>query len=161
MKNHRRPVPRATVRRARRSVTPRLGRETRADVPRTSVSRANANATTRGGSNPSHFIHSFMAAAGTDDDDDSRAVPVADVPATDARPSTTSADDPPLHKLPPTNPNKKRKVALTFAYVGAGFAGMQRNPGVRTVEGELEAAIARAGGISEANAGDFGKVQWT
>lgn len=163
MKNHHRPVPRATVRRARRSVTPRLGRETRADVPRKVVSRANANATTRGGSNPSHCVHSFMAAAGADDDDDddSRAVPVADVPATSARPSTTSPDDPPLHKLPPTNPNKKRKVALTFAYVGAGFAGMQRNPGVRTVEGELEAAIARAGGISEANAGDFGKVQWT
>ena len=33
--------------------------------------------------------------------------------------------------------------------------------GAATAEGELEAAIARAGGISEANAGDFGKVQWT
>lgn len=65
------------------------------------------------------------------------------------------------NRLPPTNPNKKRKCAVTFAYVGAGFAGMQRNPGVRTIEGELEAAIAKAGGISEANAGDFSKVQWT
>ena len=65
------------------------------------------------------------------------------------------------NRLPPTNLNKKRKCAVTFAYVGAGFAGMQRNPGVRTIEGELEAAIAKAGGISEANAGDFSKVQWT
>ena len=31
---------------------------------------------------------------------------------------------------------------------------------MRTVEGELEAAIARAGGISRQR-GDFGKVQWT
>jgi len=64
-------------------------------------------------------------------------------------------------RKPPTNPNKKRKCAVTFAYVGAGYAGMQRNPGVRTIEGELEGAIARAGGISDANAGDFAKVQWT
>ena len=102
----------------------------------------------------------IMAAA----DESVDAVPVdADADADAARPDATvsATDDPPAHRLPPTNPHKKRKVALTFAYVGAGFAGMQRNPGVRTVEGELEAAIARAGGISEANAGDFGKVQWT
>ena len=36
---------------------------------------------------------------------------------------------------------------MTFAYVGAGYAGMQRNPGVRTIEGELEGAIARAGAL--------------
>ena len=52
-------------------------------------------------------------------------------------------------------------MALSFAYVGAGYAGMQRNPGVVTIEGELEAAIVKAGGISDANAGDFGKVAWT
>ena len=64
-------------------------------------------------------------------------------------------------RAPGSNPNKKRKVALSFAYVGAGYAGMQRNPGVVTIEGELEAAIVKAGGISDANAGDFGKVAWT
>ena len=61
-------------------------------------------------------------------------------------------------RKPPTNPNKKRKCAVTFAYVGAGYAGMQRNPGVRTIEGELEGAIARAGGISDANAGDLSLI---
>ena len=106
------------------------------------------------------FVVNIMAAA----DESVDAVPAdADADADAERPDATvsATDDPPAHRLPPTNPHKKRKVALTFAYVGAGFAGMQRNPGVRTVEGELEAAIARAGGISEANAGDFGKVQWT
>ena len=36
--------------------------------------------------------------------------------------------------------------------------GMQMNPGVRTIEGVLEAAIHSAGGISKDNAGDPAKV---
>jgi len=35
---------------------------------------------------------------------------------------------------------------------------MQMNPGVATIEGTLEAAIHRAGGISDDNAGSFLKV---
>src|ERR687896_1142460 len=33
-------------------------------------------------------------------------------------------------------------LALTVAYDGAGFAGSQAQPGARTVQGELEAALA-------------------
>lgn len=29
---------------------------------------------------------------------------------------------------------KKRKVVIFLGYVGAGYAGMQRNPGVRSIE---------------------------
>ncbi len=36
--------------------------------------------------------------------------------------------------------------------------GMQRNPGYPSIEGELEKAICKAGGISEANAESFTKV---
>lgn len=36
--------------------------------------------------------------------------------------------------------------------------GMQINPGVKTIEGVLEAAIHKAGGISRDNAGDLAKV---
>lgn len=36
---------------------------------------------------------------------------------------------------------------------------MQINPGVRTIEGVLEAAIHKAGGISKDNAGDLAKVK--
>jgi len=35
---------------------------------------------------------------------------------------------------------------------------MQRNPGARTIESELESALAAAGAISEQNAGSFQKV---
>ena len=38
---------------------------------------------------------------------------------------------------------------------------MQRNPGYPSIEGELEKAICKAGGISEANADSFTKVSAT
>ena len=56
--------------------------------------------------------------------------------------------------------NKKRKVAVVFGYVGKGYNGMQRNPGVVTIEDEMEAAIHKAGGISDDNKGFFTKVHW-
>lgn len=37
---------------------------------------------------------------------------------------------------------------------------MQFNPGMKTIEGELMGAMAKAGAVSEANAGQFGKVIW-
>ena len=40
---------------------------------------------------------------------------------------------------------KKTRAALLFGYLGEGFAGLQINEGVRTVEGVLEPAIHRAG----------------
>ena len=99
--------------------------------------------------------------ATTREDDAAAAIDGAETRATRAMAVTSTAPRADEARKPPTNPNKKRKCAVTFAYVGAGYAGMQRNPGVRTIEGELEGAIARAGGISDANAGDFAKVQWT
>lgn len=53
---------------------------------------------------------------------------------------------------------KKRKVALFFAYIGAGYQGMQRNPGAKTIEGELELALHKAGAITKDNFGDPKKV---
>ena len=37
---------------------------------------------------------------------------------------------------------ERRRARLTVAYHGAGFHGFAANPGVRTVMGELTAAIA-------------------
>jgi len=55
---------------------------------------------------------------------------------------------------------KKKKIALFFGYNGDGYQGMQRNPGAKTIEDDLESAIVKAGGIAESNAGDFNKVHW-
>ncbi|KAK9794961.1 hypothetical protein WJX73_004923 [Symbiochloris irregularis] len=60
----------------------------------------------------------------------------------------------------PHNPAAKRKVALVLAYLGAGYAGMQFNPGQKTIESEVMDAMAKAGAVSAANAGQFGKVSW-
>ncbi|KAK9826791.1 hypothetical protein WJX81_001378 [Elliptochloris bilobata] len=56
---------------------------------------------------------------------------------------------------------KARRVAIFLAYVGDGYAGMQHNPGVRTLESELMGALAKADAISPANAGKFDKVHWS
>lgn len=55
---------------------------------------------------------------------------------------------------------KKRKVAVFFAYVGEGYHGMQRNPGVHTLEDEMEKALHLAGGISKDNFGTLQKIHW-
>ncbi|BBM99584.1 tRNA pseudouridine38-40 synthase [Marchantia polymorpha subsp. ruderalis] len=55
---------------------------------------------------------------------------------------------------------KKRKIALMIAYCGAGFQGMQRNPGATTIEGELEKALFQAGAIQDSNVGQPKKVGW-
>ena len=56
---------------------------------------------------------------------------------------------------------RKRKVAVFLGYVGAGYAGMQRNPGVQAIEDVLELAMHKAGGISQANLGDLSKLSWS
>ena len=59
-----------------------------------------------------------------------------------------------------SNSKKKKKIALFFGYNGDGYQGMQRNPGAKTIEDDLESAIVKAGGIADSNAGDFIKVHW-
>lgn len=61
---------------------------------------------------------------------------------------------------PVLNPKKKRKVALFLSYLGKGYSGMQRNPGMATIEEVLEDAIWKAGGISDDNRGKFANISW-
>ena len=72
------------------------------------------------------------------------------------------ADDDFDDQKQPSNASKKkkRKIALFFGYNGDGYQGMQRNPGAKTIEDDLEKAIVNAGGIAASNAGDFNKVHW-
>ncbi|KAH9534151.1 hypothetical protein CY35_18G091500 [Sphagnum magellanicum] len=62
--------------------------------------------------------------------------------------------------VPGGRPGKKRKIAMLLAYCGAGYQGMQRNPGAITIEGELEQALFRAQAIAPCNFGDLRKVDW-
>ncbi|XP_041476589.1 tRNA pseudouridine synthase A-like isoform X2 [Lytechinus variegatus] len=43
----------------------------------------------------------------------------------------------------------KRKVAILLSYAGANYVGMQRNPGVQTIEEDLVNALVKSGAIPE------------
>ena len=40
-------------------------------------------------------------------------------------------------------------MALFVSYIGRGYNGMQRNPGVKSIEGDLIVALWKAGAITE------------
>ena len=59
---------------------------------------------------------------------------------------------------------KKRKCALFLVYLGHNYQGMQRNPGVKSIEDELFKAMYKAGAISEHNAAEekaYQKIHWS
>lgn len=52
----------------------------------------------------------------------------------------------------------KHKFAMLLSYCGKGYFGMQRNPGVRTIEEDLIQATYKAGAISEDMRDNLGKM---
>ncbi|KAK0552652.1 tRNA pseudouridine synthase 1 [Tilletia horrida] len=52
----------------------------------------------------------------------------------------------------------KRKVAVFFGYCGIGYNGLQINPGVKTIEGDIFDAFCRVGAVSKDNAVNPAKV---
>lgn len=55
---------------------------------------------------------------------------------------------------------KRRKVAIFFAYCGVGYQGMQKNPGAKTIEGDLEEALYQAGGVPDHDKCQPRKYEW-
>ncbi|MQM08114.1 hypothetical protein Taro_040964 [Colocasia esculenta] len=55
---------------------------------------------------------------------------------------------------------KRRKVAIFLAYCGAGYQGMQKNPGAKTIEGDLEEAFFHAGGVPDHDRGKPRRYDW-
>ena len=55
---------------------------------------------------------------------------------------------------------RKKKVALLLSYCGAGFFGMQKNPGVNTIEDELMNALSKSGAVKPELKDDFGKLSF-
>nr|XP_010905232.2 tRNA pseudouridine synthase A [Elaeis guineensis] len=69
----------------------------------------------------------------------------------------TAAADP---AAAPRRRYKRRKVAIFLGYCGAGYQGMQKNPGARTIEGDLEEVLFLAGAIPEADRGLPRRYDW-
>ncbi|ESQ51585.1 hypothetical protein EUTSA_v10016529mg [Eutrema salsugineum] len=58
---------------------------------------------------------------------------------------------------------RKKKVVIRIGYVGTDYRGLQiqrDDPALKTIEGELEVAIYKAGGILDSNFGDLHKIGW-
>ncbi|PIN09232.1 Pseudouridylate synthase [Handroanthus impetiginosus] len=64
---------------------------------------------------------------------------------------------------PKWEPFRKKKVIMRVGYVGSDYRGLQiqrDEPALSTIEGELEKAIFKAGGIRDSNFGDLHKIGW-
>ncbi|PON60610.1 Pseudouridine synthase [Parasponia andersonii] len=55
---------------------------------------------------------------------------------------------------------KRRKVAIFFAYCGVGYQGMQKNPGAKTIEGDLEEALYHSGAVPEQDRNNPKRYDW-
>ncbi|GAB4860220.1 hypothetical protein Ancab_011699 [Ancistrocladus abbreviatus] len=66
------------------------------------------------------------------------------------------------HHRPKWESFRKKKVVLRVGYVGTNYRGLQlqRDENIPTIEGELETAIYKAGGIQESNFGKLHKIAW-
>ena len=55
---------------------------------------------------------------------------------------------------------RKKKVALLVSYCGASYFGMQKNPGVKTIEDDLLNALCKSGAIKAELKDDLGKISF-
>ncbi|KAF8405486.1 hypothetical protein HHK36_010393 [Tetracentron sinense] len=81
--------------------------------------------------------------------------------------TTTTSDDDCNTKPTSADPNserkpryKRRKIAIFFAYCGVGYQGMQKNPGAKTIEADLEEALFFSGAVPESDRGHPKRFDW-
>ncbi|KAJ9165903.1 hypothetical protein P3X46_020718 [Hevea brasiliensis] len=81
--------------------------------------------------------------------------------------STTTSDDEETVTTAPGDTTtikkqryKRRKIAIFFAYCGVGYQGMQKNPGAKTIEGDLEEALFHSGAVPEQDRGNPKRYDW-
>ncbi|GAV56693.1 PseudoU_synth_1 domain-containing protein [Cephalotus follicularis] len=55
---------------------------------------------------------------------------------------------------------KRRKIAIFFAYCGVGYQGMQKNPGAKTIESDLEEALYLSGAVPEQDRNNSKRYDW-
>ncbi|XP_057862544.2 tRNA pseudouridine synthase 1 isoform X1 [Cryptomeria japonica] len=96
------------------------------------------------------------------DEDEEEEEKVAKVPKLSSREETAEETKEESSAAPHRPPKpKRRKIAILVVYCGVGYQGMQKNPGAKTIEGDLEEALFKAGAISEDHYGNPKMVDWT
>jgi len=84
---------------------------------------------------------------------DSLAAAAAAVPEDPAGATPTASEE----ALPSYFTKGKKRFVIMFGYSGIGYHGLQINPAVKTIEGDLEVAICKTGVIKKENIGDHKK----
>ncbi|KAI3461704.1 hypothetical protein Pfo_018367 [Paulownia fortunei] len=77
--------------------------------------------------------------------------------------ATTTTQVSPSETAHKWEPFRKKKVVMRVGYVGSDYRGLQiqrDEHALSTIEGELEKAIFKAGGIRDSNFGDLHKIGW-
>ncbi|XP_050365039.1 uncharacterized protein LOC126783584 [Argentina anserina] len=74
--------------------------------------------------------------------------------------TTTTDDEEPAAQITQKQRLKRRKVAIFFAYCGVGYQGMQKNPGAKTIEGDLEEALYHSGAVPDHDRNNPKRYDW-
>ncbi|KAJ6829031.1 uncharacterized protein M6B38_359495 [Iris pallida] len=74
--------------------------------------------------------------------------------------SSSEQEDESGSAVPPRIRYKRRKVAIFLAYCGFGYQGMQKNPGARTIESDLEEALFLSGAVPEPDRNKPNRYEW-
>lgn len=74
--------------------------------------------------------------------------------------TTTSDDEDTTTNTSRKQRYKRRKIAIFFAYCGVGYQGMQKNPGAKTIEGDLEEVLFHSGAVPEHDRGNPKRYDW-
>ena len=94
-----------------------------------------------------------------------RAAAAAEAPSSSkaAAVDPRGAGRPELARKPGEARIPKRKLALLLSYRGTQYHGLQRqtDPSLKTIEGEMRTALAKAGAVSPENAEDLAKIGWS
>jgi tRNA pseudouridine(38-40) synthase len=92
-----------------------------------------------------------------------RAAAAAEGPSKAAAVDPRGVGKPELARKPGEARIPKRKLALLLSYRGTQYHGLQRqtDPSLKTIEGEMRTALAKAGAVSPENAEDLAKIGWS
>ncbi|KAK1320510.1 putative tRNA pseudouridine synthase [Acorus calamus] len=78
----------------------------------------------------------------------------------DETPATVAGDVPAESETTKKKRYKRRKIAIFLAYSGHGYQGMQKNPGAKTIEGDLEEALYLSGAVPESDRSTPRRYDW-
>lgn len=75
--------------------------------------------------------------------------------------ASTHTEEMKAYEVNPVPSTPKKRYAVLFGFFGENYSGMQINPGVKSIEAELERALYLGGAIAATNFGHLQKIGWS